>query len=58
MKACGMRSIVRRQRGQAMVEMVAGLALVFVIGFLAMAMFGRLNDVRNKVLIGSRYVAW
>ncbi|WP_165651811.1 hypothetical protein [Burkholderia gladioli] len=53
-----MRSIVRRQRGQAMVEMVAGLALVFVIGFLAMAMFGRLNDVRNKVLIGSRYVAW
>ncbi len=58
MKTCGMRSIVRRQGGQAMVEMVAGLALVFVIGFLAMAMFGRLNDVRNKVLIGSRYVAW
>ncbi len=58
MKTCGMRSIVRRQGGQAMVEMVAGLALVFVIGFLAMAMFGRLNDIRNKVLIGSRYVAW
>lgn len=52
------RPSVRRQRGQAMVEMVAGLGLVFVAGFLAMAMLGKLNDVRNKVLVGSRYVAW
>jgi len=49
---------MRRQRGQAMVEMVAGLGMVFIVGFLAMAMLGKLNDVRNKVLIGSRYVAW
>lgn len=49
---------IRRQRGQAMVEMVAGLGMVFIVGFLAMAMLGKLNDVRNKVLIGSRYVAW
>ncbi len=47
-----------RQRGQAMTEMVVGLGMVFVIAFFAMAMLGKLNDVHNKVLIGSRYVAW
>ncbi|MDN7452312.1 hypothetical protein [Burkholderia cenocepacia] len=48
----------RTQRGQATVELVAGMGMVFILLFVAMTMLGKLGDVRNKTLIGARYVAW
>jgi hypothetical protein len=47
----------RTQRGQATVELVAGMGMVFILLFVAMTMLGKLGDVRNKTLIGARYVA-
>lgn len=48
----------RRQHGQAMVELAAGLGLVFVTMFIAITLLAKLGDMRNTVLSGSRYVAW
>jgi len=47
-----------RQRGQAIVELAAVAGAVLVVLFLALAMIGRLSDVRSKTLMASRYVAW
>lgn len=46
------------QSGQAIVEFLVATVLVMSVLFLAIAMLGKFNDVRNKTLMGSRYVAW
>lgn len=48
----------RRQHGQAIVELAAVAGGVLVLLFLAMAMLGRLSDVRAKTLMAGRYAAW
>ncbi|WJF91759.1 hypothetical protein QS306_16955 [Paraburkholderia bonniea] len=48
----------RAQRGQAMTEFLVAAMFVMGVLFLAIAMLGKFNDVRNKTLMGSRYVAW
>jgi hypothetical protein len=46
------------QHGQAMVEFLVATSLVLSVLFLAIVMLGKFNDVRNKTLLGARYVAW
>ncbi|MEZ0600642.1 hypothetical protein ACAX43_00545 [Paraburkholderia sp. IW21] len=46
------------QSGQAIVEFLVATTLVMSVLFLAIVMLGKFNDVRNKTLMGSRYVAW
>jgi hypothetical protein len=46
------------QSGQAVVEFVVATGLVMSVLLLAIVMLGKFNDVRNKTLMGSRYVAW
>jgi len=48
----------RTHRGQAIVELAAVAGAVLVLLFLALAMIGRLSDVRSKALMAGRYVAW
>lgn len=52
------RAVRRRQYGQAIVELAAVAGGVLVLLFLAMAMLGRLSDVRSKTLMAGRYAAW
>lgn len=46
------------QSGQAVVEFLVATVLVMSVLLLAIVMLGKFNDVRNKTLMGSRYVAW
>lgn len=56
MKIIDMRNTA--QSGQAMVEFVISMAMVMSVLFLAIAMLGKFNDIRNRTLMGSRYLAW
>jgi hypothetical protein len=49
---------VTTQAGQAMVEFLVSMTMVMSVLFLAIAMLGKFNDVRNRTLMSSRYVAW
>ncbi|CAE6763156.1 hypothetical protein R69927_03899 [Paraburkholderia domus] len=46
------------QSGQAMAEFLIAMTLVMSVLLLGIAMLGKFNDVRNRTLMGSRYVAW
>ncbi|ASL46593.1 hypothetical protein bAD24_III04345 [Burkholderia sp. AD24] len=46
------------QTGQAMVEFLISMTMVMSVLLFAIAMLGKFNDVRNRTLMGSRYVAW
>jgi hypothetical protein len=46
------------QAGQAMVEFVVAMTAVMGVLLLAIVMLGKFNDVRNRALMSSRYVAW
>ena len=46
------------QSGQAMVEFLVATTTVMSVLFLGIVMLGKFNDVRNRTLMGSRYVAW
>src|SRR6266702_1659704 len=46
------------QSGQAMVEFLVSMTLVMSVLLLGIVMLGKFNDVRNRTLMGSRYVAW
>ncbi|CAD6557658.1 hypothetical protein LMG28727_06407 [Paraburkholderia kirstenboschensis] len=46
------------QAGQAMVEFLVAMITVMSVLMLAIIMLGKFNDVRNRTLMGSRYVAW
>lgn len=46
------------QHGQAMAEFVVLAVFVLSVLLLAIVSLAKLNDVRNKVLMGSRYAAW
>jgi len=46
------------QAGQAMVEFLVAMVSVMSVLMLAIIMLGKFNDVRNRTLMGSRYVAW
>jgi hypothetical protein len=48
----------RAQRGQAIVEALVATTLATSVLFIAIAMLGKLADVRNKTLLGARYAAW
>jgi len=45
------------QSGQAMTEFLVSMIAVMSVLFLAIVMLGKFNDVRNRTLMGSRYVA-
>jgi hypothetical protein len=46
------------QSGQAMVEFLVSMIMVMSVLLLAIIMLGKFNDVRNRTLMSSRYVAW
>ncbi|NKJ50356.1 hypothetical protein CIC12_27265 [Burkholderia sp. SG-MS1] len=46
------------QSGQAMAEFLVSMVMVMSVLLLAIVMLGKFNDVRNRTLISSRYVAW
>ncbi|RDK01963.1 hypothetical protein [Paraburkholderia lacunae] len=46
------------QAGQAMVEFLVSMTLVMSALLLGIVMLGKFNDIRNRTLMGSRYVAW
>lgn len=46
------------QSGQAMVEFLVSMTAVMSVLFLGIVMLGKFNDIRNRTLMGSRYVAW
>ncbi|XAH24321.1 hypothetical protein AAFF27_03775 [Xylophilus sp. GW821-FHT01B05] len=46
------------QRGQALAEFVVIAASALLLLLLAITMLGKLDDVRSKVLMSSRYAAW
>ncbi|MFM0648448.1 hypothetical protein PQR14_29340 [Paraburkholderia bryophila] len=46
------------QTGQAMVEFLISMTMVMSVLLFAIVMLGKFNDVRNRTLMGSRYVAW
>ena len=48
----------RAQSGQAMVEFLVSMIMVMSVLLLAIVMLGKFNDVRNRTLMSSRYVAW
>ncbi|WP_144138761.1 hypothetical protein [Paraburkholderia sp. BCC1884] len=48
----------KAQSGQAIAEMLVATTFVMSVLLLAIVMLGKFNDVRNKTLMGSRYVAW
>lgn len=48
----------KAQSGQAIAEMLVATTSVLSVLLLAIVMLGKFNDVRNKTLMGSRYVAW
>ncbi|MFM0508953.1 hypothetical protein [Paraburkholderia sp. RL17-373-BIF-A] len=47
-----------RQTGQAMVEFLISMTMVMSVLLLAIVMLGKFNDIRNRTLMGSRYLAW
>jgi hypothetical protein len=47
-----------RQSGQAMVEFLISMTMVMSVLLLAIVMLGKFNDIRNRTLMGSRYLAW
>ena len=47
-----------RQTGQAMAEFLISMTMVMSVLLLAIAMLGKFNDIRNRTLMGSRYLAW
>ncbi|MFM0061219.1 hypothetical protein PQR64_37020 [Paraburkholderia phytofirmans] len=47
-----------RQAGQAMVEFLISMTMVMSVLLLAIVMLGKFNDIRNRTLMGSRYLAW
>ncbi|MFC0399670.1 hypothetical protein [Paraburkholderia rhizosphaerae] len=57
MKSHG-QSAARAAAGQAMLELLVATSLATAVLFIALAMLGKFSDVRNKTLLGSRYVAW
>jgi hypothetical protein len=46
------------QSGQAMAEFLVSMIMVMGVLLLAIVMLGKFNDVRNRTLTSSRYVAW
>ncbi|SIT45760.1 conserved hypothetical protein [Paraburkholderia ribeironis] len=46
------------QGGQAMAEFLVAMVMVMSVLLLAIVMLGKFNDVRNRTLMSSRYVAW
>lgn len=46
------------QTGQAMVEFLISMIMVMSVLLLAIVMLAKFNDVRNRTLMGARYVAW
>lgn len=46
------------QAGQAMAEFLISMSMVMSVLLLGIVMLGKFNDVRNRTLMGSRYVAW
>ncbi|WP_211699808.1 hypothetical protein [Paraburkholderia aspalathi] len=46
------------QSGQAMAEFLIAMIMVMSVLLLGIAMLGKFNDVRNRTLMGSRYMAW
>jgi hypothetical protein len=44
--------------GQAMVEFLISMTMVMSVLLLAIVMLGKFNDIRNRTLMGSRYLAW
>ncbi|TAL98983.1 MAG: hypothetical protein EPN73_00040 [Paraburkholderia sp.] len=46
------------QHGQAMTEFLVATSLVMGVLLFAVATLGKFNDVRNKTLMGARYIAW
>jgi hypothetical protein len=46
------------QSGQAMVEFLVSTTTVMGVLLLGIVMLGKFNDVRNRTLMGARYVAW
>jgi hypothetical protein len=46
------------QSGQAMAEFLVAMVMVMSVLLLAIVMLGKFNDVRNRTLMSSRYVAW
>jgi hypothetical protein len=47
-----------RQTGQAIVEFIVAMIMVMSVLLLGIVMLGKFNDVRNRTLMSSRYVAW
>ena len=41
-----------------MAEFLISMTMVMSVLLLAIVMLGKFNDVRNRTLMGSRYVAW
>ena len=56
MKRTNMRTAA--QSGQAMVEFLISMTLVMSVLLLAIVMLGKFNDIRNRTLMASRYLAW
>jgi hypothetical protein len=56
MKRIDMRNTA--QSGQAMVEFLISMTMVMSVLLLAIVMLGKFNDIRNRTLMGSRYLAW
>jgi Tfp pilus assembly protein PilV len=46
------------QSGQAMAEFLVSMVMVMSVLLLAIVMLGKFNDMRNRTLMSSRYVAW
>jgi hypothetical protein len=46
------------QSGQAMAEFLISMTMVMSVLLLGIVMLGKFNDIRNRTLMGSRYVAW
>ncbi|EIF35542.1 hypothetical protein BCh11DRAFT_03366 [Burkholderia sp. Ch1-1] len=56
MKRIDMRTTA--QSGQAMVEFLISMTMVMSVLLLAIVMLGKFNDIRNRTLMASRYLAW
>ena len=56
MRHIGMKASA--QSGQAIAEFLVSMIMVMSVLLLAIVMLGKFNDVRNRTLMSSRYVAW
>jgi hypothetical protein len=56
MRHIGMKASA--QSGQAIAEFLVSMTMVMSVLLLAIVMLGKFNDVRNRTLMSSRYVAW